>query len=335
MPVNQNALGVLQKSTGAPRIGRGESDVDADLTTVEAAAAAAQETADLALPLVGGVMSGNITLSNSRSIKGKDSGGTGRSLIYVNALDNVLVGNAGFDGDLSIYARSTKAGYLVSGSSTRLSWNANGVAFGTGVRVNSILNEDSMVSDDEDALATQQSIKAYVDSKVLESAIATATASNHAYIDIAIPAGAKEARIKFQNLIPTTNSTVLEVRTSSDGGTTIDDGSGDYAEGHMRSISTGEGVIGGASSGSTLMAITNLVGSAANERGVSGQLIIALPGQAEYTQIHARTAYVDDGGVDRVMVMSGRRLSAAAVDLIRIFFLEGNIESGEIQVSYI
>lgn len=48
----------------------------------------------------------------------------------------------------------------------RLTINSTGdLAFGTGVAVNTILDEDDMVSDSDTALATQQSIKAYVDSQ--------------------------------------------------------------------------------------------------------------------------------------------------------------------------
>ena len=47
-----------------------------------------------------------------------------------------------------------------------MSVNSSGLAFTSGVRVNSILDEDDLVSDSDTALATQQSIKAYIDTAV-------------------------------------------------------------------------------------------------------------------------------------------------------------------------
>lgn len=54
--------------------------------------------------------------------------------------------------------------YLTSDSSTKVDINPSGIRFGgSGSRVTTILNEDGMGSDSDTALATQQSIKAYVD----------------------------------------------------------------------------------------------------------------------------------------------------------------------------
>jgi len=47
--------------------------------------------------------------------------------------------------------------------------DVSGLALETGVSVDSILDEDNLVSDSATALATQQSIKAYVDAKNLNS----------------------------------------------------------------------------------------------------------------------------------------------------------------------
>ena len=53
---------------------------------------------------------------------------------------------------------------LVTGGGQRLLANNNGVKIGGGATVTTILDEDNMASDSATALATQQSIKAYVDS---------------------------------------------------------------------------------------------------------------------------------------------------------------------------
>ncbi len=58
---------------------------------------------------------------------------------------------------------------LVTGNAQRLLANNNGVRIGSGATVTTILDEDDMASDSATALATQQSIKAYVDSSITGS----------------------------------------------------------------------------------------------------------------------------------------------------------------------
>jgi hypothetical protein len=55
---------------------------------------------------------------------------------------------------------------LVTGGGQRLLANNNGVKIGGGATVTTILDEDNMASDSATALATQQSIKAYVDNSI-------------------------------------------------------------------------------------------------------------------------------------------------------------------------
>ena len=58
---------------------------------------------------------------------------------------------------------------IVTGGGERLDVNNSGVRIGGNVRVTTILDEDNMASDSATALATQQSIKAYVDSSITGS----------------------------------------------------------------------------------------------------------------------------------------------------------------------
>ena len=58
---------------------------------------------------------------------------------------------------------------VVTGGTQRLDATNSGVRIGAGVRVTTILDEDTMSSDSATALATQQSIKAYVDSSITGS----------------------------------------------------------------------------------------------------------------------------------------------------------------------
>jgi hypothetical protein len=58
---------------------------------------------------------------------------------------------------------------VVTGGGERLGINNSGVRIGGGARVTTILDEDDMASDSNTALATQQSIKAYVDTSITGS----------------------------------------------------------------------------------------------------------------------------------------------------------------------
>ena len=55
---------------------------------------------------------------------------------------------------------------FATGGTRRLDMNSSGVRIGTGSRVSTILDQDNMSSNSNTALATQQSIKAYVDNSV-------------------------------------------------------------------------------------------------------------------------------------------------------------------------
>jgi len=58
-------------------------------------------------------------------------------------------------------------------SITRMTLDVNGLKFRTGKRINAFLDEDDFASDTDTALATQQSIKAYVDNYIPASMVST------------------------------------------------------------------------------------------------------------------------------------------------------------------
>ena len=69
-------------------------------------------------------------------------------------------------GDARVDVSATTTVKLVTGGADRLLANANGINLGSGVSVNTILDDDAFTADSNTALATQQSIKAYVDGAV-------------------------------------------------------------------------------------------------------------------------------------------------------------------------
>ena len=70
------------------------------------------------------------------------------------------------DVNTGMYRVSADALGFSTGGTRRLDMNSSGVRIGTGSRVSTILDQDNMSSNSNTALATQQSIKAYVDNSV-------------------------------------------------------------------------------------------------------------------------------------------------------------------------
>jgi hypothetical protein len=70
------------------------------------------------------------------------------------------------DTNTGMYRVSADALGFATGGTRRLDMNNSGVRIGTGSRVSTILDQDNMSSNSNTALATQQSIKAYVDNSV-------------------------------------------------------------------------------------------------------------------------------------------------------------------------
>ena len=85
--------------------------------------------------------------------------------LVVGGVDVTITANIIHSGDSNTYFGFNAADTwrVVTGGSQRLEVNNSGVKIGSGARVTTILDEDNMSSDSATALATQQSIKAYVD----------------------------------------------------------------------------------------------------------------------------------------------------------------------------
>ena len=99
------------------------------------------------------VASGNTTLGGNLEVQGAD----------VTITANIIHSS---DSNTYFGFNAADTWRVVTGGSQRLEVNNSGVKIGSGARVTTILDEDDMASDSATALATQQSIKAYVDSSV-------------------------------------------------------------------------------------------------------------------------------------------------------------------------
>ena len=89
-----------------------------------------------------------------------DAASAGTSVEQVRFEDGVIVPVTNNDIDLGTASVQFKDGYFAG------NLEVAGVSLGGGASIGTILDEDDMASDDDTALATQQSIKAYVDTQV-------------------------------------------------------------------------------------------------------------------------------------------------------------------------
>lgn len=156
--------------------------------------------------------------------------------------------------------------------------------------------------------------------------ISTATASGVAQVDFTdLSASYDEYELHMQNVVPVTDDVNLHLLTSADNGSSYDTGAGNY---RYYGMSRGTAVDGSAGDTEIMLTGAVAVGSDTNETGVCGLLRLFRPAAAEYTNAIFSGGYIDSAGGPRNVNFHGYRLSAAAVNAIRIVFSSGNIESG-------
>jgi hypothetical protein len=139
--------------------------------------------------------------------------------------------------------------------------------------------------------------------------------------------------LTFNNVVPASDSVSFNMRTSTDGGSSYDSGSGNYRYVAERNSQGGTGVTGSASATEILLvAAGSGIGSATGE-GFNGIAFLYHPSNTGlYTSISSHGHY-QDGAADTLNYQSaGTRISAADVDAIQFYFSSGNIESGEINL---
>jgi len=139
----------------------------------------------------------------------------------------------------------------------------------------------------------------------------------------------------LQNIIPVTDDVRMWFRTSTDSGSSYDDGASDYDwnthnyGSYQNDVADNQIELVGDAGSSPYQ-----VGSDTNENGVSGWIWVWGPHLTAYTMItyhlamrpaHAGYPLILNDGV-------GSRLSAADVDAFQILFSSGSIESGTITV---
>lgn len=226
----------------------------------------------------------------------------------------------GSDLDTNGFAFDTTTSHDIQTNSTsRMDISDAGVRMGAAnARVTTVLDEDAMGSDSATALATQQSIKAYVDAAI-------ASAGAQTLIETQTPSGA--SNVTFTDLSSTYIKYIVEItdcklgtdarhfhmRTSANNGSSYDSGASDYYT-YMQFGVTGS--IGLAS----VIRLTGASGSdkpgnATNE-WINITVEIINPAGTNYTNAKWAGSYVDSGAQFFNVAGAGERRSAAAVDAI-------------------
>ena len=143
------------------------------------------------------------------------------------------------------------------------------------------------------------------------------------------------------NVTPVTDAVNLDMFTSTDGGSSYDSGASDYNWTFNRGTvyNSDSGDDGDSDADDDSISLTgnnsggaNVIGSDANEHGVSGQIWMYNPASTKITHGTYDLMYQANTPENLVNIAKGgyARMSAADVDAIRLAFSSGNIESGTI-----
>ena len=209
--------------------------------------------------------------------------------------------------------------------------NAAGATMNTDTDVSGnswVLDEDNMSSDSNTKVPTQQSVKAYIDALNLDcKLLASGTATSGSSLDIDLDnSNYTNYRLYLSHVDPAVNSSVLHIRTSTDGGSTFDSGTLDYAWHYSMTNRAGTHTLAGVNGDDAISLTGSEVGTSINEQP---EFIIDIinPGREGYTHIQwtgdgrsttNQAAYWNGGG---------HRASSADVDAIQVYFSGGDIDN--------
>lgn len=159
--------------------------------------------------------------------------------------------------------------------------------------------------------------------------ISSVTASNDATVEFTGLSSTYSAyKIIISNLVPATDVVNFNMRTSTDNGSTYDNGASDYswATRYTQHTSAGDNSFSADDADSQITTMTNL-GSDTNENGAI-EITLYNPSNTGYTHATWAGTAILLNGTGYSFNGSGARLSAADVDAIQFLMSSGNIESG-------
>lgn len=137
-------------------------------------------------------------------------------------------------------------------------------------------------------------------------------------------------RIVLEDILPVTDGADLALRTSTNAGSSYDDGASDYAW-QFYGISVAAASSGGDAADTFISITSGGVDNTANS-GVTGELKFINPGATKYCHVIGEVAFNRDGVGRTGASVKGVRLSGTDVDAVQIFFTAGNIDSGVIRI---
>jgi len=150
------------------------------------------------------------------------------------------------------------------------------------------------------------------------SFVSSVAISSDATIDITGLETGFDYIFALQNVLPATDSVRLEMRTSTDGGSTFDAGASDYADAR------------GAAQ-TAIQVSRDDVGNVAGE-GVSINITVHNPRDTVQTHVSSIGLSAVAGGSGIGTSNAGKRNSAADVDAVRFLLTSGNLASGTIRL---
>jgi len=174
---------------------------------------------------------------------------------------------------------------------------------------------------------TYSAVKARWDAKIGDAGgmvpIESGTLVNVPEADILLPQTLYPSFVvKLHAFRPVTDDSILRVRSSSDGGTTFDNGAGDYQ--HTRNgATTNASYFGGSVSDNRIEIAPSL--SDTSFWSLAGEINIEGASLAEYTNFYGSVSYRNSTGLSATQEFSGQRFQTLIVDAIRISMNTGNI----------
>ena len=209
---------------------------------------------------------------------------------------------------------------LKTNSSSRADITDSGLRLGgANARVTTILDEDTMSSNSATALATQQSIKAYVDSAARGDwvLISTQTASSSSTINFTSLTGYSQYMVIFNAVQPGTTNTWLYMKTSVDGGSTWQNTS------YTNIVAGWNTTGGGGTTTATTFAYVQTYSTYTGGNGLSGHMLITTTGSRASFLGHVANQYSTNTAWNW---SSTQR--ADLTNAIQFYFSSGNIASG-------
>ena len=195
-----------------------------------------------------------------------------------------------------------------------------------------LVDADLMVVDDgaggTNRKATMSRLATYMGTKIgggLEF-IASTDISNAATVNFTGFDSSKydAYRFVFSNIVPVTDNVSLDVRTSSDGGSSYDSGSNDY---RMNRLKNGTNL---AYSANNFGVGLDIGSDGSPENGCSGELIVFGPHLVQNTYLIVQSLSDSHTGALISLYNTGFRTSVADVDALQFLAGSGNLESGTI-----